>query len=288
MINYTVTVLSIGEFVMGENVRKLFTIGQFAALYQINKKTLMWYDEIGLFKPAVVGENGYRYYSYQQCPALETILIMRELNISIPEIAAFMKNRCAESFDNVLMEKTVEIDESIRHLMLIKEAVVHQRKQLDELKTIDVSGFSVVEKPEQRLVLMKSAKGTPVEQETEMLLAEVRRHKAYRKYGILYGAILPADSIYRHDFADYRGVFLQIPGAENLPDAHIQPEGAYLRAYSKGSWDKLPGKYCEILDYARQKGLRLRGYAYETGINDIISNSEDDYITRIEIPVETD
>lgn len=145
-----------------------------------------------------------------------------------------------------------------------------------------------MEKPEQRLVLMKSAKGTPVEQETEMLLAEVRRHKAYRKYGILYGAILPADSIYRHDFADYRGVFLQIPGAENLPDAHIQPEEAYLRAYSKGSWDKLPGKYCEILDYARQKGLRLRGYAYETGINDIISNSEDDYITRIEIPVETD
>ena len=26
---------------------KLFTIGQFAALHGINKKTLMWYDEIG-------------------------------------------------------------------------------------------------------------------------------------------------------------------------------------------------------------------------------------------------
>ena len=29
----------------------LFTIGQFAALHEINKKTLMWYDEIGLLKP---------------------------------------------------------------------------------------------------------------------------------------------------------------------------------------------------------------------------------------------
>lgn len=28
----------------------LFTIGQFAALHEINKKTLMWYDEIGLLK----------------------------------------------------------------------------------------------------------------------------------------------------------------------------------------------------------------------------------------------
>ena len=46
---------------------KLFTIGQFAALHGINKKTLMWYDEIGLFKPAFIHEeNGYRLYSYYQ------------------------------------------------------------------------------------------------------------------------------------------------------------------------------------------------------------------------------
>ena len=32
---------------MNEN-GKLLTIGQFAALHGINKKTLMWYDEIGL------------------------------------------------------------------------------------------------------------------------------------------------------------------------------------------------------------------------------------------------
>ena len=36
----------------------LFTIGQFAALHEINKKTLMWYDEIGLLKPACIKENG--------------------------------------------------------------------------------------------------------------------------------------------------------------------------------------------------------------------------------------
>ena len=36
----------------------LFTIGQFAALHEINKKTLMWYDEIGLLKPIYIKENG--------------------------------------------------------------------------------------------------------------------------------------------------------------------------------------------------------------------------------------
>ena len=65
---------------------KLLTIGQFAALHGINKKTLMWYDEIGLFKPAAVNPaNGYRCYNYYQSPILETILLLRELDVSITD-----------------------------------------------------------------------------------------------------------------------------------------------------------------------------------------------------------
>ena len=52
---------------------KLLTIGQFAAMHGIHKKTLMWYDEIGLFTPAAIHpENGYRFYDYHQSPVLET------------------------------------------------------------------------------------------------------------------------------------------------------------------------------------------------------------------------
>jgi len=75
---------------------RLLTIGQFAAMHGINKKTLMWYDEIGLFKPAAVNpENGYRCYNYHQSPILETILLLRELDVSIQEIQDFMQNRGA-------------------------------------------------------------------------------------------------------------------------------------------------------------------------------------------------
>lgn len=40
-----------------------------------------------------------------------------------------------------------------------------------------------------------------------------------------------------------------------------------------------------ILDYAKQHGLTLFGYAYETGVNEMTINSIDEYITRIVIPV---
>ena len=76
----------------------LLTIGQFAAMHGINKKTLMWYDEIGLFKPAAINsENGYRFYSYHQSPILETILLLRELDVAIPEIQEFLKKRSFSS-----------------------------------------------------------------------------------------------------------------------------------------------------------------------------------------------
>ena len=81
---------------MNQKSKKL-TISQFAKLHGINKKTLMWYDEIGLFCPAVIHpDNGYRYYDYHQSPILETILLLRELDVPIREIQAFMQNRSAE------------------------------------------------------------------------------------------------------------------------------------------------------------------------------------------------
>lgn len=56
-------------------------------MHGINKKTLMWYDKSGLFRPALVNpENRYRYYSCYQSALLETILLLRELDVPIDEI----------------------------------------------------------------------------------------------------------------------------------------------------------------------------------------------------------
>ncbi len=270
---------------MSQNNHRLFTIGQFASLHQINKKTLMWYDETGLFRPAVVKENGYRYYTYQQCTTLETILMLRELDVSIAEIKLFLNHRSADSLHTVFSEKTDEIDSAIQHLLQIKKALLYQKKELKHLQSIDLSSIQIIHKQERKLVFLKTPKNTPPEKEAEMVFHETHRHKAYRMYGILYGSIIPVTSLYRHDFEDYQGIFLQIPEAELTSNVHIQPAGSYLRAYCKGNWDKLPKKYCEILQYAAAHHIKLQDYAYETGLNEMICNSMDDYITQIEIPV---
>ena len=75
----------------------------------------MWHDEIGLLKPACIKENGYRYYSYQQSAALETILMLREMNVSLDEIKQFMENRTIDNFGSLLQEKIIELNRTISH-----------------------------------------------------------------------------------------------------------------------------------------------------------------------------
>ena len=45
---------------------KSLTTAQFAKLHGVNKRTLHYYDDIGLFSPRAKGENGYRFYDAAQ------------------------------------------------------------------------------------------------------------------------------------------------------------------------------------------------------------------------------
>lgn len=50
---------------MKKNFKSL-TTAQFAKLHGVNKRTLHYYDDIGLFSPRAKGENSYRFYDAAQ------------------------------------------------------------------------------------------------------------------------------------------------------------------------------------------------------------------------------
>lgn len=74
------------------------TVKQVAKLSGVSVRTLHHYDQIGLLKPACVGENGYRYYGREELLRLQQILFHRELGFSLEEIGRALD---AEGFDRV-------------------------------------------------------------------------------------------------------------------------------------------------------------------------------------------
>lgn len=85
-----------------------FSTGEFAKLCNVNKKTLFYYDEIGLFKPEIVKENGYRYYSVYQLEVFDIIHTLRDLGVPLKQIKSFIDERNPKSvvkFLNIKLEK---------------------------------------------------------------------------------------------------------------------------------------------------------------------------------------
>ena len=265
---------------------KLLTIGQFAAMHGINKKTLMWYDEIGLFKPAIINpENGYRCYNYHQSPVLETILLLRELDMSIHKIQDFMKNRSASGLKSLLEEKIADLDMQITHLQAVRTTLCTHYQNMDTLLTIDLSEISIVEKEERCLVTVDIDQNTSFEQAVELITAETEKYRLGRLHEAYYGSMISVADLQNGSFDNYSRLFIEIPFLPYQTGLHVMPKGRYLRAFHKGERSSIPKRYQEILGYAREHHLALHGFSYETGINENVIDRIEDYIVQIEIPV---
>lgn len=65
-----------------------WSIQQVARMSGVTARTLRYYDEIGLLRPASIGTNGYRYYAHEQLLRLQQVLLLRELDMDLTTIAA--------------------------------------------------------------------------------------------------------------------------------------------------------------------------------------------------------
>ena len=268
---------------------KLLTIGQFAALHGINKKTLMWYDEIGLFKPALIHpENGYRYYNYHQSALLETILMLRELDVPVSEIQTFIAHRSAETLQKLLDKNILLLDKKIAHMQAMRKNLSTRRQHIEHLLHMDLSEIRRIKKDASCLVTVPIDKQTSYDEQVEMILEETQKYQLRRLHDASYGTMISVKSLLEKQFEDYSSLFIEVPFPIQSEGLHMQPAGDYLQAFYQGEWNQMSAKYEEIFSYATDHNLQLSGYSYEMIINDNVTESMKEYIVQIEIPVCSD
>lgn len=110
---------------------KLLQISEFAKLANTNRRTLIFYDESGLFHPHTVNDAGYRLYSYDQLYQISFILGLRELGLSINEIKQYLQESDNAVLSKQLRQLDTKIGQQIHHLkqiqMTIRQRLVHPR-----------------------------------------------------------------------------------------------------------------------------------------------------------------
>ena len=80
----------------------MLKIGEFSKLTNISVRMLHHYDEIGLFKPSIVKENQYRYYSHHQYDTFTIITILKSIGMSLNDIKIYLETRTPQLLIDLL------------------------------------------------------------------------------------------------------------------------------------------------------------------------------------------
>ncbi|MFK0522829.1 MerR family transcriptional regulator [Paenibacillus illinoisensis] len=67
-----------------------FTVKDIIQITGVTKRALHYYDKTDLLKPSKVEDNGYRFYDQEALGNLQTILLFKEMNFPLKDIAAMM------------------------------------------------------------------------------------------------------------------------------------------------------------------------------------------------------
>lgn len=110
-----------------------YTVTKLAKLSGVSARTLHFYDEIDLLKPAYYGDNNYRYYEEEQLLLLQQILFYRELGFSLSEIQKtvgsddFNKVEALQSHKRVLEQR---LDHTKQMIKTIDKTIAHLRGKI--------------------------------------------------------------------------------------------------------------------------------------------------------------
>lgn len=267
-----------------ENEIIKLTVSQFAKLHNVNKRTLHYYDEIGIFSPDYKGDNGYRYYDYMQGVDFEYIKMLKELNMGLDEIKKYIDNPNEEDFKEIAEVKIKEINQEIKLLNRRKEVLEDKLQKLSKCDEVRNKNYmKVVECEEEKFFY------TPFKFEDDdlkQLISHIKDVWTVDEYCKGIGSFVSVEKIQRGEFEEYDGLFIEMLDDINSDNTIIKPKGKYICAYHMGDWDTLPDFYGEIVEYAEENNLTLVGYSFEIGMNDFAISDMEDYITQIMIRVE--
>ena len=129
---------------MSKNIQNYFTTGELSQLCKIPRKTLLYYDKLGLITPELVDENGYRYYKRSQLFLLQLILTLRQLDVPIARIKDYLANRSPQNYRDLFNERIDFFTQEIARLQAMKTELQSELGKLDHIADITLDKIMLV------------------------------------------------------------------------------------------------------------------------------------------------
>ncbi|WP_339225205.1 MerR family transcriptional regulator [Paenibacillus sp. FSL H8-0332] len=264
----------------------LMSISAFSKLSRVPRKTLIFYDQIDLFKPAFVADNGYRYYIRSQLDTIGVIYIFKELGMSLEDIRAYLEHRSPLSTLELLRKQEEVVQQQIAKLNLAKEMMLQRAENIEHSLNVDTSRMVVVH--QERKPILRSCRVHESRRELNEELwddFQERLHKENAPAGYPGGAIICKEDLLRRDgdMISYMFSFITTQHHEQ----EYMPEGYYLVSYTRADYEDTEKIYPQIFDYIDKNHYVIKGDAYEEFLLDeIVMKRPEDYLVRVMVHIE--
>jgi len=135
----------------------VFRIGDFSRIARVSCRLLRYYDEIGLFKPSrIEAGTGYRYYSASQLSALNRILVLRDLGLSLEQIAQALRNDLpAAELRGMLLMRRAEAEQAIDAQSQRLRQIESRIAQIEAEGRLEADDVIVRAEPARRLLSLR-------------------------------------------------------------------------------------------------------------------------------------
>ncbi|MEW6716339.1 MAG: MerR family transcriptional regulator [Chloroflexota bacterium] len=281
----------------------MLKIGDFSNLTRVSVKTLRYYDEIGLLKPARVDRfTNYRYYTFEQLPRLNRILALKDLGLSLDQIGRLLTDDLTlEQLRGMLRLKQAELEgevaETQAHL-----ARVEARLNLIE-KENQMSNYDVVIKQVEPQTVAAIREVVPTFGHQRNLWRELAGYLLTNKTK----ATAPSLTLY-HD-AEYKDQHVDIetatpvmpplPTTERVKVREL-PGGEMACTVHQGSYETIGEAYSALITWIEVNGYQIVGPGREVylrcpdndyeepeaiGYSEYSVDDPADFLTEIQFPV---
>lgn len=274
----------------------MFRIGEFSKIAQVPGSLLRYYDQIGLLKPAHIDRwTGYRYYSARQLPRLHRILALKELGLTLDQIARLVDEEVStDEIRGMLILKKAQAEQTVHEEMA---RLRHIEARLQLIDVHDQPTFDVVLKnvPAQHyLSLREVLPGTDaalaiMRELVQVLPTRIGSHMLGHFTTVVYSETLETDQL---DIELGAILF----GTETLPvtlpsdrvlNVHMLPAVATMATVVRvGGFEHSCKSYSAIGQWVEENGYRIAGPGREVLIRPPRMDQLDEMVTEIQFPVE--
>lgn len=147
------------------------TVKEVSEITGVSVRTLRYYDEIGLLKPATLSDAGYRLYDNKALERLQEIMFFRELEIPLMDIKKIMDNPDYDKEQVLLTQKSL-LEQKRNRLNGIIELIG------DVMKGVNTMSFEAFSSEDVQIILDHTLECMP----QKSLEEQVQKYGSIEKY----------------------------------------------------------------------------------------------------------